>query len=96
MLNLFCVAVILSLLALAGFSDCSRLGYCFWEHKDGIAVSMQHSLHCLHRAGIGQWVITFLVSFKPCCSDKSLCILSPKTWSWRSCQCCCYYRTTSQ
>lgn len=28
MLNLFCVAVILSLLALAGFSGCERLDYC--------------------------------------------------------------------
>lgn len=27
-LNLFCVAVILSLLALAGFSGCKRLDYC--------------------------------------------------------------------
>lgn len=96
MLNIFCVAVILSLLALAGFSGCNGLGYCLWEHMDGIAASMQHSLHCLGRIGTGQWVITFLVSFKPCCSDMSFCIFNPKTWSWRSRQCCCCYRTTSQ
>ena len=96
MLNLFGVAVILSLLALEGFSGCNGLDYCFWEHMDGIAASMQHSLHCLDRTGIGQWVITFLVSFKPCCSDMSLCILNPKMWSWRSHQCYRYYRTTTQ
>lgn len=96
MLNLFCVAVILSLLALSGFSGCKRLDYCLWELRDGIAACRQHSLHRPDSRGSGQWVITSFASFKPCCSHMSLCILSPKMWSCRSRHCCCCYRTSQQ
>lgn len=86
--------MILSLLALAGFSGCKRLDYCLWELRDGIAACMQHSLQRLDSRGSGQWVIASLASFQPCCSHMSLCILSPKTGSWRSRQCCYCYRTS--
>lgn len=93
MFFLFCFLVILTLPGFVGFSGCIWPDYCVWEHVDGIAVTIQHSLHCLSGIGMGQGVITLFIRFKPGCSDMS-CHIKSKRWSLR-CHLCCYYITTS-
>lgn len=93
MFFLFCFLVILTLPGFVRFSGCIWPDYCVWEHVDGIAVTIQYSLHCLSGIGMGQGVITFFIRFKPCCSNMS-CHIKSKRWSLR-CHLCCYYITTS-